>query len=582
MQPMHQSRSPERMKMQTIVWLVFGVFAAWSVCVLGDSNTKEPTVLIGILVRNKAHTLPYFLTLLERLEYPTDRISLWIRSDNNIDNSIEILKTWLETQNERYHSVDLILDEESHGLSDEKGLADWTPSRFSHVIQLREQAVNHARKIWADFLFMLDADAFLTNPKTLKNLVKSNHTVVAPLLKSDGMYSNFWAGMTEDYYYVRTERYKPILNREEVGCLEVPMIHSAVLIDLRKSDSDFLTYKSDRLKFYDGPKDDIITFAIGANRSGIPLHICNDEVYGFVMVPLETRDTISQDHQQLTNLKLEVLSQQEPLPLSPLMAQYITYPEQDTLNMDNVYMINLVRRPDRRIRMQHCFRDLGIRAEIIDAVDGRTLNETSLLEWGVKMMPEYADPYHKRPMTMGEIGCFLSHYIVWNKMIENRYEKIMILEDDVRFEPYFRQKVNFILNELDRLNISWDLVYLGRKRMQEQEEPLVEGSQYLVYAGYSYWTVGYMLSKSGSEKLLKAKPLESMVPVDEYLPILFDKHPRVAWKKHFLERDLVALSAAPLLIYPTHYTGEQGYISDTEDSKVVHDAVTASKNREEF
>jgi collagen beta-1,O-galactosyltransferase len=38
---------------------------------------KDPTVVIAILVRNKAHTLPYFLTLLERLDYPKERISLW-------------------------------------------------------------------------------------------------------------------------------------------------------------------------------------------------------------------------------------------------------------------------------------------------------------------------------------------------------------------------------------------------------------------------------------------------------------------------------------------------------------------------
>jgi len=38
---------------------------------------KAPTIVIALLVRNKAHTLPYFLTLLERLDYPKDRISLW-------------------------------------------------------------------------------------------------------------------------------------------------------------------------------------------------------------------------------------------------------------------------------------------------------------------------------------------------------------------------------------------------------------------------------------------------------------------------------------------------------------------------
>ena len=35
-------------------------------------------------------------------------------------------------------------------------------------------------------------------------------------------------------------------------------------------------------------------------------------------------------------------------------------------------------------------------------------------------------------------------------------------------------------------------------------------------------------------------------------------------------RDLAALSVHPLLVHPTHYTGEEGYISDTEDTQVIH------------
>lgn len=41
------------------------------------SLQNVPTVMIAVLARNKAHTLPYFLTLLERLEYPKNRLSLW-------------------------------------------------------------------------------------------------------------------------------------------------------------------------------------------------------------------------------------------------------------------------------------------------------------------------------------------------------------------------------------------------------------------------------------------------------------------------------------------------------------------------
>lgn len=36
-----------------------------------------PTVVIATLVRNKAHSLPWFLGLIEKLDYPKNRISLW-------------------------------------------------------------------------------------------------------------------------------------------------------------------------------------------------------------------------------------------------------------------------------------------------------------------------------------------------------------------------------------------------------------------------------------------------------------------------------------------------------------------------
>lgn len=42
-----------------------------------DNDFLLPTVVIATLVRNKEHTLPWFLGLLEKLDYPKDRMSLW-------------------------------------------------------------------------------------------------------------------------------------------------------------------------------------------------------------------------------------------------------------------------------------------------------------------------------------------------------------------------------------------------------------------------------------------------------------------------------------------------------------------------
>lgn len=46
----------------------------------------------------------------------------------------------------------------------------------------------------------------------------------------------------------------------------------------------------------------------------------------------------------------------------------------------------------------------------------RALNKTDIESQGIKMLPGYKDPYHGRPLTKGELGCFLSHYNIWKEV----------------------------------------------------------------------------------------------------------------------------------------------------------------------
>ena len=44
------------------------------------------------------------------------------------------------------------------------------------------------------------------------------------------------------------------------------------------------------------------------------------------------------------------------------------------------------------------------------------------------------------------------------------------------------------------------------------------------------------VTRSGAKKLLDAEPLTKMVPVDEFVPIMFDRHPNETWKSSFSNR----------------------------------------------
>ena len=66
--------------------------------------------------------------------------------------------------------------------------------------------------------------------------------------------------------------------------------------------------------------------------------------------------------------------------------------------------------------------------------------------------------------------------------------------------------------------------YIGRRPANASFESPVVGSSTLVYPEYSHVNIGYILSGRAAMKLVQGEPLKKMVPVDHYLPIMFDKY----------------------------------------------------------
>ena len=113
------------------------------------------------------------------------------------------------------------------------------------------------------------------------------------------------------------------------------------------------------------------------------------------------------------------------------------------------------------------------------------------------MLPEFSEPYHGRPLTFGEIGCFMSHYNIWREIVTRDLDTVLVFEDDIRFEAFFTAKLSSALAELRGPGArgAWDLVYIGRKILHDSVEDWVPGSSQLVTVDYTYWTLAYILSK---------------------------------------------------------------------------------------
>uniref|UniRef100_A0A3B4URR6 procollagen galactosyltransferase n=1 Tax=Seriola dumerili TaxID=41447 RepID=A0A3B4URR6_SERDU len=539
-----------------------------------ESPLLAPRILVALICRNSEHSLPYFLGNIERLNYPKDRMALWVATDHNEDNTTAILRNWLVQVQSLYHYVEWRPKEEPRRYADEDGPKQWTDLRYEHVMKLRQVALEAAREMWADYFMVVCPTHTHTNTHThtpltiylLFFLMKENKTIIAPMLDSRAAYSNFWCGMTSQGYYKRTPAYIPIRKQVRKGCFAVPMVHSTFLIDLRKEASRQLAFHPPHPD-YSWAFDDIIVFAFSARMADVQMFVCNKETYGNFPVPLRSHNTLKDEVDSFLHSLLEVNVRNSPV----MPSKYIRVPRKhpDKLGFDEVFMINLQRRTDRRERMLRALYEQEIACKVIPAVDGKAMNISEINAMGIHMLPGYSDPYHGRPLTKGELGCFLSHHKIWKEIVERRLHTSLVIEDDLRFEVFFKRRLMNLMSEVEDEGLDWDLIYIGRKRMQvDHPEKAVPNIHNLVEADYSYWTLGYMISLQGAEKLLKAEPLKRILPVDEFLPIMYNKHPVSDYMDQFETRDLNAFSAEPLLVYPTHYTGDEGYISDTETSTV--------------
>ncbi|NXU78346.1 GT253 glycosyltransferase, partial [Oreotrochilus melanogaster] len=476
-------------------------------------------------------------------------------TDHNLDNTTAMLQEWLEAVGKDYHSVSWKVQEEPSSYPDELGPKHWSDKRYENLMRLKQEALTYAREQQADYILFVDTDSILTNNQTLKFLMAQNKSVVAPMLDSQTFYSNFWCGITPQGYYRRTADYFPTKNRQRVGCFSVPMVYATFLIDLRKEETSRLAFYPPHLN-YTWAFDDIIVFAYSCQAAGAEVHVCNQQRFGYINVPVKAHQTLEDECANFVHLTLEAMVDGPPMQRSrhiSLLPKPLT-----KMGFDEIFLINLVRRPDRRWRMLLSLQELGIAPRVVDAVDGSTLNSSDIKVLGVDLLPG---------VVLGWIFTSASSL----QIVSRGLERSVVFEDDVRFEAAFPARLQRLMEELEGAQQDWDLIYLGRKQVNVEDEAPVEGVRNLVVAGYSYWTLAYTISYRGAQKLLAAKPLSKMLPVDEFLPIMYDKHPNEDYKQHFAPRDLLVFSAHPLLVYPTHYAGDSNWLSDTETSTIWDD-----------
>lgn len=116
---------------------------------------------------------------------------------------------------------------------------------------------------------------------------------------------------------------------------------------------------------------------------------------------------------------------------------------------DNIFVINLERRSDRKINMINNFKKIGItNYEFVTGIDGL---ESDV----IKKFNDCRMNFKTAIITSGHFACLLSHIKAIEIAKQRGYSNIMILEDDVFFCDNF-------LDKLTEIKIpKYDMIYLG-------------------------------------------------------------------------------------------------------------------------
>jgi len=164
-----------------------------------------------------------------------------------------------------------------------------------------------------------------------------------------------------------------------------------------------------------------------------------------------------------------------------------------------IVIINLKRSTDRRAKMTDEVSKLETPFRFFDAVDGSTLSDAFL-----KNKTSFFSSFLSgRKLLKGEIGCYLSHLGVAEDLLKSKADFYIVLEDDCSVSKDL-DSVCLALSNTD----DWDIVRLEHRHDKNFTitKPLTAlDTHHLKRVDWSiYGAVGYALSRSGAEKIVKA------------------------------------------------------------------------------
>jgi GR25 family glycosyltransferase involved in LPS biosynthesis len=248
--------------------------------------------------------------------------------------------------------------------------------------------------------------------------------------------------------------------------------------------------------------------------------------------------------------------------------------------IDKIYIINLKSRTDRIIYIEKLVNLLEIdknKIKLFEAIVGDDLKKdkiNNILSISSQNTLYNTPTNHKDIRTKGAIGCYLSHYKIWNEIIDNNYSNCIIFEDDIYSNINaieFNKYINSIPNDYDIGLLSWFKLWFDPLD-NPNKKTTINDYWYKYNSVNIFGGAGYLVSKKGAEKLIKdAFPI--CYQVDAYMNIL-----------NFLNKDFIRYIAKESILNQNIFlwTNIQSTCSECDVTEKINTLYNKKYNIETF
>jgi len=232
-------------------------------------------LVIAILAKSVAHVLPLYLKSIEQQTVIDENTIFYIRTNDNKDNTSEILKEWIEKMKDKHEIYfdDSSVYPELQNIDNH----DWSNHhRFKVLGEIRQKSIQFAIDKGADY-YIADCDNILL-PHTIEILRNLNLGAISPMIrqaKPTSLYANFHSEIDEHGYYVEIENYFKYLYREVKGITEQPVIHCTYF--LRNETLSSVVYDDGSGRY------EYVIFSDSLRKAQIPQYLDNREFYGTIL-----------------------------------------------------------------------------------------------------------------------------------------------------------------------------------------------------------------------------------------------------------------------------------------------------------